>query len=245
LPEHLEQFTKQPFHLDKPPPSARPGCEGARIWTDKSDAARAQGFHICLDRRVCPHLEIHRGRDYEGSTGSKRGEAHHVVTDPVGELREDVRSGRCNHEEVGALPDRDMPFLRLTPRLVGCGPHAPLGERGKRQRRNEACRGFRHQDIHHCPCFHAQTRKFCDFICRNTPRHAEGDMRARCHARVIPSHDSFPHRLLAHTFAACTSSAYPLRPGIFRSMLTTVKSAIDERTCATLPSSAPVIHVCK
>src|SRR6266508_1208945 len=74
----------------------------AFVRSDDRSTARAHGLEVRLCCRMRPHARVHRGREQHRPSVREPRLGDQVVREPLGQLRQAVRSQRRDDEEVGA-----------------------------------------------------------------------------------------------------------------------------------------------
>ena len=119
------------------------------------------------------HAGVHRGSDEERATRRERGHREEVVGEPVRELREDVRGGGRDDEEVRSVGEADVQDVRLlAPEIRGGGPPR---EGLERERRDEAGRGGRQDRVHARAGLRQQARELGGLVRGDGAADAEED----------------------------------------------------------------------
>ncbi len=114
----------------------------AFVGIDNVNAAAAQALEIFLCRGMIPHVDVHRGGDYDRRSGREIKSTEKIVTDAAAELRNDVGSRRRDQKQIGALRNSNVFNGTFEIRINAGFSEQPgnyffPGERGKGKRGDE------------------------------------------------------------------------------------------------------------
>ena len=192
---------------------ARPdhaACEIAGIRFDDGDAASGKLRHIALCRRVPPHVGVHGGRDDDGAGIGQMHGGEEVVGDAVGELRQDIGGCRSDQQQLASLSHVDVFDRAVFYFRVGLAEqvrdHLAAGERGERERPDEALRRGGHDDLHLVAAVGEQADQLGGLVGGDAAGHAQHDQMLRSRFRGHPGPVVAAVRILRRRSSAAESS---------------------------------------
>ena len=106
--EHVANFLGDGFGGGEASCARHAAGEIAFVGIDDMNAARAQRREIFLRGGVLPHVDVHGGRDDDGSLRGEIERGEKIVGDAVREFPEDVGGGGRDEKKIDALRDGDV-----------------------------------------------------------------------------------------------------------------------------------------
>jgi hypothetical protein len=137
--------------------------------------ALTQHGKIGLHRRMRPHLLVHRRRDIQRRSAGQTQRGQQVVGQPVRQPRQQIGTGRRNHDALGPARQFDMAHRRFGLRIPQAGAHGLSGQ-GLEGCRADKMRGAcRHHHTHFRADFMQPAHQLASFVGRDPAGYAKQD----------------------------------------------------------------------